>query len=110
VQLATNWAPTQATAVAIRERRKTHPRDQPRILRIDTRQQGTGKESKVRDIEGLYLNPPDRALFYAWTRKAKYRLWIARRRFCHCEPGCRKSRLVIKNAMAPPPFRRLQHP
>jgi putative transposase len=30
-------------------------------------------EAKVRDIVGLYLNPPDRALASVWTKKAKSR-------------------------------------
>jgi hypothetical protein len=30
---------------------------------------------KIRDVVGLYLNPPDKALVCAWTRKAKSRRW-----------------------------------
>ena len=37
---------------------------------------------KVRDIVGLYLNPPDRRWCCAWTRRARFRRWIARSRFC----------------------------
>ena len=37
---------------------------------------------KVRDIVGLYLNPPDRPWCCAWTRRVRFRRWIARSRFC----------------------------
>ena len=37
---------------------------------------------KVRDVVGLYLNPPDKAWCCAWTRSPRSRLWIARNRCC----------------------------
>ena len=32
---------------------------------------------KLEAIVGLYLNPPEHALVLAWTRRARYRRWIA---------------------------------
>ena len=37
---------------------------------------------KVRDVVGLYLNPPDHAVVCALTRRAKCRLWSAVSRCC----------------------------
>ena len=37
---------------------------------------------KVRDVVGLYLNPPDQALCCAWTKRAKSRRWSAPSRCC----------------------------
>jgi hypothetical protein len=37
---------------------------------------------KVRDIVGLYLNPPQRVLGLWWTRKDKSKPWIACNRIC----------------------------
>jgi transposase len=39
-------------------------------------------EEKVTDVVGLYMNPPDKALVCAWTRKARSRRSIARSRAC----------------------------
>ena len=38
---------------------------------------------KVRDIVGLYLDPPDRAWCSASTRSRRYRHWTGRSRSCH---------------------------
>ncbi len=37
---------------------------------------------KVRDIVGLYLNPPDQALVLLWTRRARCKRWSAPNRCC----------------------------
>ena len=37
---------------------------------------------KVRDVVGLYLDPPEKALVLAWTRSPRSRRWTARRRCC----------------------------
>ena len=42
---------------------------------------------KVRDIVGLYLNPPERRWCCAWMRRARSRRWIARSRCCRYGPG-----------------------
>src|SRR5262249_27109369 len=40
---------------------------------------------KVRDIVGLYLNPPDKALVLYVDEKARSRRWIAASRCCPCD-------------------------
>ena len=42
---------------------------------------------KVRDIVGLYLDPPERAWCSASMKRAKSRRWIARSRCCRCGPA-----------------------
>ena len=42
---------------------------------------------KVRDIVGLYLIPPITRWCYAWTRRARFRRWIAASRVCRCCPA-----------------------
>ena len=37
---------------------------------------------KVRDVVGLYLDPPDKAMVLAWTRSRRSRPWTAPRRCC----------------------------
>ncbi len=37
-----------------------------------------------------------------WTRRARFRRWIARRRFFHCGPACRSVKPTTTNATAPP--------
>ena len=37
---------------------------------------------KVRDIVGLYLSPPNRALVLSIDEKSQIRRWIASSRFC----------------------------
>jgi hypothetical protein len=37
---------------------------------------------EVRDLVGLYLNPPDRRWYCGWTRRARYRRWNAPNRCC----------------------------
>ena len=38
---------------------------------------------KLEDVVGLYMNPPDHALVFVLTKKARFRRLIAR------NPGCR---------------------
>ena len=38
---------------------------------------------KVRDIVGLYMNPPDHAMVICVDERARSRHWIARNRCCH---------------------------
>jgi putative transposase len=37
---------------------------------------------KVRDIVGLYLNPPDKALVCVWMRRARFKRWSVASRCC----------------------------
>ena len=37
---------------------------------------------KLTDVVGLYLNPPEKALCCAWTRRARSKHWIAPSRAC----------------------------
>ena len=46
---------------------------------------------KLRDVVGLYLNPPAKALVLCVsTRRARSRHWTARNRRCPCGPGTRR--------------------
>jgi transposase len=56
---------------------------------------------KVRDIVGLYLDPPDKALSSASMRKARSRLSIALSRCCRCVPGKWSGARMTTCAMAP---------
>src|SRR5829696_1798312 len=42
---------------------------------------------KVRDVVGLYLDPPERALVCAWMRSLRSRRWTGPNRCCRCCPG-----------------------
>jgi transposase len=49
-------------------------------------------EAKVRDVVGLYLNPPTRPSCCAWMRNPKPRPWNAPRRCCRPGPGVPEKR------------------
>ena len=57
---------------------------------------------KVRDIVGLYLHPPDRALVCAWTRNRRSRRWTALSPSCRCARAKRNVGRTTTPAMAPP--------
>ena len=59
-------------------------------------------DAKVRDVVGLYLNPPDQAVVSVWTRKARSRRWTGPRRSCRCGPDCRRKRPTTTSGTAPP--------
>ncbi len=59
-------------------------------------------EEKVRDVVGLYLNPPERALVLCVDERARFRRWIARLPFCLYDPACLNGRRTITNATAQP--------
>src|SRR5690349_9316410 len=59
-------------------------------------------EAKVRDVTGLYLNPPDKAVVLCADEKPQTRRWNARRRCCRCGPGCRKSAATTTSGTGPP--------
>lgn len=55
---------------------------------------------KVRDIVGLYLNPPDRALVCVSMRNHRFRPWTGRNRYCPCVPAKRSAEAMTTSAMA----------
>jgi len=59
-------------------------------------------EAKVRDVIGLYLNPPDKAVVLCVDEKPGRRRWNARRRCCPCSPASRKSAATTTSGTAPP--------
>lgn len=61
-------------------------------------------EEKVRDIAGLYLDPPERALVLCVDEKARFRLSTVPLRSCRCARDCRSARPTITNATERPPY------
>jgi transposase len=57
---------------------------------------------KVRDVVGLYLNPPRRPWCCAWTRRRACRRSTAPPRSCRCCQGPRSGPPTTTPAMAPP--------
>jgi hypothetical protein len=57
--------------------------------------------AKVRDVVGLYLNPPDKAVVLSIDEKSQSRLWTGQRRSCRCAPGCRRRRPMTTSGTAP---------
>ena len=57
---------------------------------------------KVRDIVGLYLSPPDRALLLSVDEKARFKRWTARRRSCGCGRASRSGARMITYATGRP--------
>src|SRR5438128_3067373 len=55
---------------------------------------------KVRDIVGLYMNPPDHALVFCVDEKSQFRRWTARNRCCLYGPGNSSAAPTTTNAMA----------
>jgi transposase len=64
---------------------------------------------KVRDVVGLYLNPPERAVVLCVDEKSQIRPWIALRRSCRCcpAPSARDARLQARGHLQP--LRRVGH-
>ena len=58
---------------------------------------------KVRDIVGLYLDPPDRALVMCVDEKTQIQAWTARGRCCPCAQARRRGAPMITFGMALPP-------
>jgi hypothetical protein len=58
---------------------------------------------KVRDIVGLYLDPPEKALVICVDEKARSRRSIALSRCCRCAPGKWSGARMTVSAMAPQP-------
>jgi len=55
---------------------------------------------KLRDIVGLYLNPPDRAIVWCVDEKASCRHSIEPNRFCRPRPACPRASRTIMSGMA----------
>ncbi len=58
-------------------------------------------DAKVRDVVGLYLNPPDKAVWSASTRKPRSRHSTAPLRSCRCGLGCPRRPPTTTSATAP---------
>src|SRR6266540_4163386 len=59
-------------------------------------------EEKVRDIVGLYLNPPDRALVLCVDEKSQIQAWIGPPQFCRYAPVYPSGRRTITSGTVPP--------
>ena len=59
-------------------------------------------EAKVRDVVGLYLNPPHNAVVLCVDEKSQIRRLTGPRRSCRCERGCRKRPPTTTCETAPP--------
>jgi hypothetical protein len=59
---------------------------------------------KVRDIIGLYLDPPERALVLCIDERAKFRHLTAPNRFCRCGPVRSSGERTTMNGTGPPPY------
>ena len=57
---------------------------------------------KLRDVVGLYLSPPDKALVLCVDEKSQSRRWSARNRCCRWGWAMSKASRTITTAMAPP--------
>ena len=58
---------------------------------------------KVRDIVGLYLNPPDKAMVLCVDEKTRYKHLTAPSHYCLWDLDTLKVSLMITYVMAPPP-------
>lgn len=57
---------------------------------------------KVRDVVGLYLNPPDKALVLCVDEKTQFRHWTERGRYCRCAPARSNGVRMTIDATEPP--------
>jgi putative transposase len=58
-------------------------------------------DEKVRDVVGLYLDPPDQALVLCVDEKSQIQPWIARVRYCRYVRACRNGRRTTTKGMEP---------
>lgn len=58
-------------------------------------------EEKVRDVVGLYLDPPDRALVLCVDEKSQIQALDRTVPFCRCGRDCRNGRRMTTNGTAP---------
>jgi transposase len=57
---------------------------------------------KVRDIVGLYMQPPTHAVVSVSMRSREFRRWTARNRSCRCDRGRSSGGRMITDDMGPP--------
>ena len=60
-------------------------------------------EAKVRDVVGLYLNPPANAIVLCVDEKSQIQALNRPSRSCRCARDCRRRRPTTISATAPPP-------
>ena len=72
--------------------------------RVETFKFSTDPEldAKVRDVVGLYMNPPENAVVVCVDEKTRSRPWTAPRRSCRCDRVCRRNRPTTTGATARP--------
>ena len=56
---------------------------------------------KVRDVVGLYLDPPERAVVLCVDEKSQIQALTGPRRSCRCSPASRSARRMTTSARAP---------
>jgi transposase len=59
-------------------------------------------EAKIRDVVGLYLNPPQNAVVLSVDENSKAKPWIGPHRCCRCARASPSARPMTTNATAPP--------
>jgi transposase len=57
-------------------------------------------EAKIRDVVGLYLDPPAKAVVVCIDEKTRSKPWTAPARSCRSAPGCPRSRRATTSATA----------
>jgi transposase len=57
---------------------------------------------KVRDVVGLYMNPPEHAVVYVWMRRPASKRSIVRNRRCRCAPAKSSDARMIMCVTASP--------
>ena len=58
--------------------------------------------TKVRDIVGLYVNPPDRAIVLSVDEKSQIQALTGRNLFFRCDRACPSARHTIMSGTGPP--------
>ena len=60
-------------------------------------------EAKIRDVVGLYLHPPEKAVVLCVVRSRRFKPWSGPPRRCRSAPGSRSGPPSTTSATAPPP-------
>jgi len=60
-------------------------------------------EAKVRDIVGLYVDPPEKAIVLCVDENPKSKRWTGPRRSCRSDPACPPRPPTTTSGTAPPP-------
>jgi transposase len=116
VETTLHSTPKDATHWSVRSMAKTHPVSPASVQRIWKKQHlqphrvekfkfSTDPQfvSKVRDLVGLYLNPPSTLLCSVWMRRVRSKPWIALSPFFLSGRACRSDRLTTMNGTVPRP-------